>query len=150
MDAALARNVADERADLCTVWQIALGGQGGQGDGIAHTVEFFPPPRGRQPNCTAARPPLWSSPEIRQREQGMAETPVTELSFEQAMAELEDVVGRLERGDVALDESIALYERGAALKKRCEAKLKEAEEKVAAITLDAEGNPTGTALVEGP
>ncbi len=80
----------------------------------------------------------------------MAETPVTELSFEQAMAELEDVVGRLERGDVALDESIALYERGAALKKRCEAKLKEAEEKVAAITLDAEGNPTGTALVEGP
>ncbi len=80
----------------------------------------------------------------------MAETPVTELSFEQAMAELEDVVGRLERGDVALDESIALYERGAALKKRCEAKLKEAEEKVAAITLDAEGNPTGTTPVEGP
>lgn len=74
----------------------------------------------------------------------MADTPVTELSFEQAMAELEQVVGRLERGDVALDESITLYERGAALKKRCEAKLKEAEEKVAAITVDAEGNPTGT------
>ena len=80
----------------------------------------------------------------------MAETPVTELSFEQAMAELEQVVGRLERGDVALDESITLYERGAALKKRCEAKLKEAEEKVAAITLDAEGTPTGTVPVEGP
>ncbi|HKL65588.1 MAG TPA: exodeoxyribonuclease VII small subunit [Roseovarius sp.] len=79
----------------------------------------------------------------------MAETPVTELSFEQAMAELEEVVGRLERGDVALDESIKLYERGAALKKRCETKLKEAEEKVAAITLDAEGNPTGTVPVEG-
>ncbi|MDZ7709770.1 MAG: exodeoxyribonuclease VII small subunit [Roseovarius sp.] len=79
----------------------------------------------------------------------MADTPVTELSFEQAMAELEQVVGRLERGDVALDESITLYERGAALKKRCEAKLKEAEEKVAAITLDAEGNPTGTVPVEG-
>lgn len=79
----------------------------------------------------------------------MADTPVTELSFEQAMAELEQVVGRLERGDVALDESITLYERGAALKKRCEAKLKDAEEKVAAITLDAEGTPTGTVPVEG-
>jgi len=79
----------------------------------------------------------------------MTETPVTELSFEQAMAELEQVVGRLERGDVALDDSIALYERGAQLKKRCETKLKEAEEKVAAITLDAEGNPTGAVPVEG-
>jgi len=88
-------------------------------------------------------------PEIRQREQRMADTPVEELSFEQAMAELEEVVGRLERGDVALDESIRLYERGALLKKRCEAKLKEAEEKVAAITLDAEGSPTGTVPVEG-
>ncbi|MEP4991954.1 MAG: exodeoxyribonuclease VII small subunit, partial [Paracoccaceae bacterium] len=70
----------------------------------------------------------------------MTDTPVDEMTFEQAMAELEEVVGKLERGDVALDDSIALYERGAALKKRCETKLKEAEEKVAAITLDAEGN----------
>jgi exodeoxyribonuclease VII small subunit len=74
----------------------------------------------------------------------MADTPVTELSFEQAMQELEQVVSRLERGDVALDESITLYERGALLKKRCEEKLKEAEEKVHAITLDSEGNPTGS------
>ena len=79
----------------------------------------------------------------------MAETPVKDLSFEKAMVELEEVVGRLERGDVALDESIKLYERGAALKKRCETKLKEAEEKVAAITLDAEGNPTGMVPAEG-
>jgi exodeoxyribonuclease VII small subunit len=50
---------------------------------------------------------------------------------------------------VALDQSIALYERGALLKKRCEAKLKEAEEKVAAITLDATGTPTGTAPLDG-
>ena len=55
----------------------------------------------------------------------MAETPVTELSFEQAMQELEQVVSRLERGEVALDESIRLYERGALLRKRCEEKLKE-------------------------
>lgn len=79
----------------------------------------------------------------------MTDTPVDEMSFEQAMAELEKVLGQLERGDVALDESIALYERGAALKARCETKLKEAEEKVAAITLDGDGTPTGTKPVEG-
>ena len=43
-----------------------------------------------------------------------------------------------------LEKSIALYERGAELKARCEEKLKEAEEKVAAITLNAQGQPTGT------
>ena len=79
----------------------------------------------------------------------MIETPVEDMTFEQAMSELERVVGQLERGDVALDQSIALYERGALLKKRCEAKLKEAEEKVAAITLDASGKPTGTAPLDG-
>ena len=79
----------------------------------------------------------------------MPDTPVSEMSFEQAMKELEQVVGRLERGDVALEESIALYGRGAELKKRCEAKLKEAEEIVAAITLDGDGQPTGTTPVEG-
>ena len=79
----------------------------------------------------------------------MSDTPVSEMSFEEAMKELEQVVNQLERGDVALDQSIALYERGAELKKRCEAKLKEAEEKVAAITLDGDGNPTGTTPAEG-
>ena len=79
----------------------------------------------------------------------MTEIPVAEMSFEQAMAELEKVLSQLERGDVALDESISLYERGAALKKRCAEKLKEAEEKVAAITLDSDGAPTGTKPVEG-
>ena len=79
----------------------------------------------------------------------MIETPVEDMTFEQAMSELERVVGQLERGDVALDQSIALYERGALLKKRCEAKLKEAEETVAAITLDATGTPTGTAPLDG-
>ena len=74
----------------------------------------------------------------------MSGTPVEEMTFEQAMAELEQVVGKLERGDVALEDSIALYDRGALLKARCEAKLKQAEEKVAKITLDADGNPAGT------
>jgi len=77
----------------------------------------------------------------------MTDTPVDQMTFEQAMKELEAVVGQLERGDVALDQSIALYERGAALKKRCEDELKRAEEKVAAITLDANGQPTGTTPV---
>jgi len=79
----------------------------------------------------------------------MTDRAIEEMTFEQAMSELERVVGQLERGDVALDDSIRLYERGALLKKRCEAKLKEAEEKVAAITLDGSGQPTGTTPVEG-
>lgn len=79
----------------------------------------------------------------------MTDTPVSEMTFEDAMRELESVVDQLERGDVALDASIALYERGAALKKRCEEELKRAEEKVAAITLDADGAPAGTKPVEG-
>ncbi len=74
--------------------------------------------------------------------------PVEDLSFEEAMAELEGVVERLDSGDVALDLSIALYERGAALKDRCSAKLAEAEEKVAAITLDEAGQPRGTAPLD--
>jgi len=79
----------------------------------------------------------------------MSEKPVEEMSFEEAMAELEAVVGQLERGEVALDASIKLYERGALLKARCEVKLREAEEKVAQITLDANGAATGTTPVEG-
>lgn len=79
----------------------------------------------------------------------MSDKPVDEMSFEDAMQALEQVVGQLERGDVPLEESISLYERGAALKKRCETKLKEAEEKVAAITLDGDGNPNGLKPVEG-
>ena len=71
-------------------------------------------------------------------------TDVNEMSFEDALRELEQVVGKLERGEVPLDDSIALYERGAALKARCETKLKEAEEKVAKLTINADGEATGT------
>ncbi len=79
----------------------------------------------------------------------MSDKNISKMSFEDAMGELESVVGQLERGDVPLEESIKLYERGAALKKRCETKLKEAEEKVAAITLDSDYQATGTKAVEG-
>jgi len=71
------------------------------------------------------------------------------LSFEAAMAELERVVRELESGQVELDKSIALYERGAALKAHCEALLKAAEEKVSRITLGEDGTPAGTVAVEG-
>jgi len=76
------------------------------------------------------------------------EKPVAEMSFEEAMSALETVVSQLERGDVPLEASIALYERGAALKAHCDAKLKAAEEKVEAITLDGNGNPAGTKPAE--
>lgn len=73
----------------------------------------------------------------------MSETPIGEMSFEQAMRELEEIVTQLDSGNVDLESSIRLYERGAKLKAHCEEKLKAAEEKVAAITLDADGNPKG-------
>ena len=79
----------------------------------------------------------------------MSDTPISEMTFEQAMSELERIVTELERGDVPLEDSISLYEKGAELKKRCETKLKEAEQKVAAITLDEEGSVTGTKTLEG-
>lgn len=78
----------------------------------------------------------------------MSETPISEMSFEEAMKALETVVGRLESGDVPLEESIKLYERGAALKAHCQGKLAEAEEKVAQITLDGDGKPTGAKAVD--
>ena len=79
----------------------------------------------------------------------MTDTPISEMTFEQAMSELERIVTELERGDVPLEDSISLYEKGAELKKRCETKLKEAEQKVAAITLDEDGSVTGTKPLEG-
>ncbi|MEM7488891.1 MAG: exodeoxyribonuclease VII small subunit [Pseudomonadota bacterium] len=79
----------------------------------------------------------------------MADKKVEAMSFEEAIAELEQVVNRLDSGDVSLEDSIKLYERGAALKTHCETKLKAAEEKVEQITLDASGAPTGTRPAEG-
>ena len=73
----------------------------------------------------------------------MSEENISEISFEKAMAELEEVINKLEYGEVPLEDSIKLYERGAELKKICEAKLKEAEQKVKNITLDKDGNSLG-------
>ena len=78
----------------------------------------------------------------------MNDKPVAEMSFEEAMVALEGVVGQLERGDVALEQSIALYERGAALKAHCAGKLKDAEAKVELIRAQ-EGRAIGTTPAEG-
>ena len=78
----------------------------------------------------------------------MTDKPIAEMSFEEAMAALEAVVSQLERGEVALEQSIALYEKGAALKAHCADKLKVAEEKVELIRA-AEGRAIGVTPVEG-
>lgn len=73
---------------------------------------------------------------------------IATLSFETAMKELESIVDRLEKGNVELEESIAIYARGEALKARCEALLKNAEQRIQKITLGADGTPTGTAPLD--
>jgi exodeoxyribonuclease VII small subunit len=77
----------------------------------------------------------------------MADEPhsdVTRLPFERAIEELETIVKRLEDGKVPLEESVTIYERGEALKRRCEELLRAAEARVEKITLDAGGKPVGT------
>lgn len=78
----------------------------------------------------------------------MADKPISEMNFEMAMAELEKVVAQLESSQVALEDSIKLYDRGAELKKHCEKKLAEAEEKIAQIALES-GKPEGLIPFEG-
>jgi exodeoxyribonuclease VII small subunit len=68
-----------------------------------------------------------------------ASTDIAAMSFEDALRELEQIVQKLEAGDVPLDDSIRIYERGAALKAHCEARLREAELKVEKIVLGADG-----------
>jgi exodeoxyribonuclease VII small subunit len=64
---------------------------------------------------------------------------IKEMTFENALNELESIVSKLERGEVTLEESIAIYERGAKLKSHCEGKLKDAQLKVEKIVLDKDG-----------
>ncbi|AAN29374.1 MULTISPECIES: exodeoxyribonuclease VII small subunit [Brucella/Ochrobactrum group] len=66
------------------------------------------------------------------------------MSFEDALKQLEKIVDDLERGDVPLEESIRIYERGEALKKHCDTLLKSAEDKVEKIRIGRDGQPVGT------
>jgi exodeoxyribonuclease VII small subunit len=69
--------------------------------------------------------------------------PIEAMTFEVALAELENIVSRLEQGEVDLEDSIALYERGTALKAHCEKKLKGAEARLEKIVLAPDGTPKG-------
>ena len=73
---------------------------------------------------------------------------IEDLSFEAALEELETIVSRLEQGEVDLEDSIALYERGMALKAHCEKKLKGAEMRLEKIVLGPDGAPKGTESLE--
>jgi exodeoxyribonuclease VII small subunit len=66
---------------------------------------------------------------------------IAAMTFETALSELEQIVARLESGQAPLEDSIRLYERGAALKSHCEAKLKEASLRVEKIVQGAGGAP---------
>ena len=77
-----------------------------------------------------------------------ANADIKAMSFESALAELEKIVQDLERGEVALEESIRRYERGEALKVHCAALLQAAEDKVEKIRLSRDGKPVGTEPLE--
>jgi len=82
--------------------------------------------------------------DLRITENNMADA-IKDMSFEDALKELETIVAKLERGETPLEESISIYERGAKLKAHCEGKLKDAQLKVEKIVLDGNGNAAGTA-----
>lgn len=69
---------------------------------------------------------------------------IAALPFEAAMKELEGIVAQLEKGEVSLETSILIYERGEALKKRCESLLREAEMRIEKITLGTDGSAKST------
>ena len=72
-----------------------------------------------------------------------AETEVSQLSFEAALARLEEIVRTLEKGEASLDQSIELYQEGDKLKRHCEARLKEAQVRIEQIAFGSDGKPAG-------
>lgn len=75
---------------------------------------------------------------------------ISDMSFEEALRALQQVVRQLEDGEVPLDQSIALYERGEKLRAACQARLDAAQARIEAIVLDAKGQPNGTKPFDGP
>jgi exodeoxyribonuclease VII small subunit len=73
---------------------------------------------------------------------------IAAMPFEQAMQELERIVGELEKGAVSLDDSVTFYARGKALQERCEKLLAEAEARIEKITLGENGAPKGVAPLD--
>ena len=76
----------------------------------------------------------------------MAETApdISKMTFEDALRALEDVVRKLESGEVPLDDSISLYERGEELRKHCQARLDAAQARIEKIVAGPDGKPAGT------
>ncbi len=68
---------------------------------------------------------------------------IGQLSFEAALARLEEIVRTLEKGEAPLDQSIGLYQEGERLKRHCEARLKDAQARIEQIALGSDGQPTG-------
>lgn len=77
------------------------------------------------------------------------QTDIAAMTFEDALRALETVVRRLESGDVPLDESITLYERGEALRTACQARLDAAQARIEKIVAGADGRPGGTVPFDG-
>ncbi len=69
---------------------------------------------------------------------------IKDMTFERSLKELEVIVSRLERGDVELEESITIYERGEMLRDHCDRLLRQAEAKVEKIALGSDGTPQGS------
>ena len=74
---------------------------------------------------------------------------IAKMPFEAALAELESIVDKLEKGAVALEESIKLYERGEALKEHCDRLLADAQMRIEKIALSADGKPKGVGPLDG-
>ena len=107
-------------------------------------------PDGKRPEAAAAPAPgqaLGPVPESAKAPEATRTLDVSRMSFEDALAELEQIVRGLEGGQQKLEDAIAAYERGAALRRHCEAKLAEAEARVAAIVEHADGT-LGTRQVD--
>lgn len=73
---------------------------------------------------------------------------IASMPFEKAMQELEEIVSKLEKSSISLDESVKLYERGDALKKRCDVLLTQAEARIEKITLGENGAPKGVSPLD--
>jgi exodeoxyribonuclease VII small subunit len=95
---------------------------------LAMTVAAFSPP-----SLDPSFPPDHKRP--------MADDPIAELSFEDALKRLEEIVRQLESGDVPLEESIRLYQEGDRLRSQCETRLKSAQAKIDQIQLGGDGQP---------
>ncbi len=80
-----------------------------------------------------------AAPDAGEPGDGAVPTAIAALGFEEALAELEKIVRDLESGQAKLDEAIAAYERGAALRQHCEARLREAQAKVDRIVAGPDG-----------